>query len=87
MTTIAIDQAKQDLVDLVRRALDGEEIVIEADSHKVQLAPLPAPPRFDAETARRRGYGSMRGQFDVTDAFFEPWPKAELDLWEGSGTP
>jgi antitoxin (DNA-binding transcriptional repressor) of toxin-antitoxin stability system len=59
MTTFAIDQAKQDLATLVRRALNGEDIVIEADNRKVRLASLPASPRFDAATACRRGYGSM----------------------------
>jgi antitoxin (DNA-binding transcriptional repressor) of toxin-antitoxin stability system len=87
MTTIAIEQAKQNLTALVQRALDGEEIIIEADSRKVRLSPLPASPRFDAETARRRGYGSMQGQFVVTDAFFDPLPQAELELWDGSGAP
>jgi len=75
MTTFAIEKAQQDLVTLVKRALDGEDIVIEADSRKVRLAPVPALPVFDAATARRRGYGSMKGQFEVTDAFFEPLPE------------
>src|SRR5580700_954654 len=78
MTTIAVEKAQQDLVALVKRALDGEEIVIQADSRKVRLAPIPALPVFDAATARRRGYGSMKGQFEVTDAFFESLPDDEL---------
>jgi hypothetical protein len=85
MTTFAIEKAQQDLVTLVKRALDGEEIVIEADSRKVRLAPVPALPVFDAATARRRGYGSMKGQFEVTDALFEPLPEDELKFWEGRG--
>ena len=83
MTTIAIEKAQRDLANLVKRALEGEEIVIEADSRKVRLAPVPASPQFDAATARRRGYGSMQGQFEVTNAFFEPLPEEELELWEG----
>ena len=78
MTTIAVEKAQQDLFTLVKRALDGEEIVIETNSRKVRLAPVPAPPIFDAATARGRGYGSMKGQFEVTDAFFEPLPENEL---------
>jgi hypothetical protein len=85
MTTVAIEKAQQDLVTLVKRALDEEEIVIEADSRKVRLAPVPALPAFDAATARRRGYGSMKGQFEITDAFFEPFPEDELKFWEGRG--
>ena len=85
MTTIAVEKAQQDLVTLVKRALDGEEIVIQADDRKVRLAPIPTRPVFDAATARRRGYGSMKGQFEVTDAFFEPLPEDELKFWEGRG--
>jgi antitoxin (DNA-binding transcriptional repressor) of toxin-antitoxin stability system len=83
MTTITVEKAQQDLVTLVKRALDGEEIVIQADSRKVRLAPIPALPVFDTATARRRGYGSMKGQFEVTNAFFEPLPDDELKFWEG----
>ena len=64
---------------------DGEDIVIEADSRKVRLAPVPLLPVFDEATARRRGYGSMKGQFEVTDSFFEPLPEDELKFWEGRG--
>jgi hypothetical protein len=84
MTTIAVEKAQQDLVTLVKRALDGEEIVIQADSRKVRLAPIPPLPEFDAATARRRGYGSMKGQFEVTEAFFlSPCPMMN---WRGSST-
>jgi antitoxin (DNA-binding transcriptional repressor) of toxin-antitoxin stability system len=82
MTTIEVEKAQQDLMTLVKRALDGEEIVIQVDSRKIRLAPIPAVPVFDAATARRRGYGSMRGQFEVTDSFFEPLPEDELKFWE-----
>jgi hypothetical protein len=85
MTTIAVEKAQRDLVTLVKRALDEEEIVIQADSRKVRLAPIPALPVFDAATAQRRGCGSMKGQFEVTDAFFEPLPEDELKFWEGRG--
>jgi antitoxin (DNA-binding transcriptional repressor) of toxin-antitoxin stability system len=83
MTTITLQKAQQGLAVLIKRALAGEEIVIEADSRKVRLAPVPALPVFDAATARRRGYGSMKGQFEFTDAFFEPLPADELKSWEG----
>ena len=85
MTTITLEKAQQNLPDLVKRVLAGEEIVIEADDRKVRLSPVPSPPVFDEANARRRGYGSMKGQFEVTDAFFEPLPEDELKLWEGRG--
>ena len=85
MTIFAIEKAQEDLGTLIKRALDGEDIVIESDSRKVRLAPVPPPPVFDEVTARRRGYGSMKGQFEVTDSFFEPLPEDELKFWEGRG--
>ncbi|MGO8951968.1 MAG: type II toxin-antitoxin system Phd/YefM family antitoxin [Rhodomicrobium sp.] len=85
MTTITIEKAQEDLPLLVKRALAGEEIVIEAEDKLVRLAPCPVEPRFDEAAARRRGYGSMKGQFEVTDAFFEPLPEDELKFWEGRG--
>ncbi len=85
MTTITLEQAQQDLPLLVKRALAGEEIVIEAEDKLVRLLLRPVEPCFDEATARRRGYGSMQGRFEVTDAFFEPLPEAELKFWEGRG--
>jgi antitoxin (DNA-binding transcriptional repressor) of toxin-antitoxin stability system len=83
MTTITLAKAQLDLPVLVERALAGEEIVIAAANRKVRLAPVAPPPVFDPATARRRGYGSMKRQFEFTDAFFEPLPEDELKFWEG----
>ena len=87
MTTITLDKAQTDLATLVERALAGEEIVIEMPSAAaVKLSPVTLPPAFDEVTARLRGYGSMKGQFEVPDSFFEPLPEDELKLWEGQGS-
>ncbi len=89
MTTITLEKAQQDLPLLVNRALAGEEIVIVAGDRLVRLAPSPADrpaeAGFNEATARRRGYGSMKGQFEVPDSFFDPLPEDELKLWEGRG--
>ncbi len=85
MTTFTLEKAQQDLPALIERVLAGEEIAIEAGDRLVRLAPSPAETGFDEATARRRGYGCMKGQFEVPDAFFEPLPEAELKLWEGRG--
>jgi antitoxin (DNA-binding transcriptional repressor) of toxin-antitoxin stability system len=88
MTTVTLEKAQNDLPCLVARALAGEEIVIAADGvAAVKLAPISTLPVFDEATARARGYGSMKGQFDVPDSFFEPLPDDELALWEGSRDP
>ena len=89
MSTITLENAQQDLPLLVNRALAGEEIDIAVGDRLVRLAPKPADrpeePGFNEATARRRGYGSMKGQFEVPDSFFEPLPDDELKLWEGRG--
>ena len=86
MTTITLDKAQNDLAGLVERALAGEEIVIAMpNAAAVKLSPVELPSGFDDLTARWRGYGSMKGQFEVMDAFFEPLPENELKLWEGRG--
>ena len=85
MTTITVENAQKDLPALIKRALAGEEIVIEVDEQRVRLAHVKPAPAFDEATARRRGYGSMRGLFELTDSFFEPLPDDEQKLWEGQG--
>lgn len=83
MTTITLEKAQQDLPELISRALAGEDIVIVAGDRLVRLTPSPNEHTFNEANARRRGYGSMKGQFEVPDSFFEPLPEAELRLWEG----
>ena len=85
MTTITLETAQNDLPALLARALAGEDIVIVVAGKHVRLAPCPAGSTFDEASARRRGYGSMKGQFEVTDDFFTPLPEDELKLWEGRG--
>jgi antitoxin (DNA-binding transcriptional repressor) of toxin-antitoxin stability system len=81
MTTISIDKAQQHLPELVKRALDGEEIVIQAeDALAVKLAPLP---RVQAGQESYRGRGVLKGKLVVGPEFFEPLPEDELRLWEG----
>ena len=83
MITITLEKAQADLPGLVKRVLAGEEIMISVEGQLVRLAPWPVAPEFDEMTARRRGYGSMKGQFEFTDAFFDPLPEDELAAWEG----
>jgi antitoxin (DNA-binding transcriptional repressor) of toxin-antitoxin stability system len=85
MTTITLEKAQAELAAIVKRVLAGEEILIEADDRRVRLSPVPPAPQFDEATARRRGYGCMKGQFAVGESFFEPLPENELKFWEGQG--
>jgi antitoxin (DNA-binding transcriptional repressor) of toxin-antitoxin stability system len=83
MTTITLDKAQQDLPDLIKRVLAGEEIVIEAGGRLVRLAPSPVEVGFNEATARRRGYGSMKGQLIVGPEFFEPLSDEECGYGDG----
>jgi antitoxin (DNA-binding transcriptional repressor) of toxin-antitoxin stability system len=86
MTTITIEKAQQELPELVKRALKGEEIVIVgADQQTVRLSAV-SPPSFDAETARRRGYGVMKGKFIVGPEFFEPLSDEESGFGDDKGS-
>jgi antitoxin (DNA-binding transcriptional repressor) of toxin-antitoxin stability system len=78
MTTIPLDKAQQELAVLVKRAIAGEDIVIESDDMQVRL--LPVPRAFDAVTARRRGYGLLKGKLFVGPEFFEPLSDEECGL-------
>ena len=80
MTTVSLEKAQQDLPELIKRVMAGEDIVIEADGQLVRLAPAPAVPEFDETTARRRGYGSLKGQLVVGPEFFEPLSDEECGV-------
>lgn len=87
MKTISIESAQQDLPDLVKRALDGEEIVILSDGRRIRLAPLPAGSGFNEATARRRGYGALRGKIKLGPEFFEPLSDEECGRTKSAGFP
>ncbi len=81
MATVPIEEAEAQLRTLVARAAAGEFVEIgDPGLPRVRLVPV-----IDEalKEARRRGYGSMRGQFTVPDSFFDPLPEQELRLWEG----
>jgi antitoxin (DNA-binding transcriptional repressor) of toxin-antitoxin stability system len=72
-----VHQAKTNLSKLIAAALDGEDVVIaRGDKPVVRLAPL-------VPASRKRVFGAFKGQFELTDAFFEPLPDDEEDLWNG----
>lgn len=74
-TTVKMHEAKTHLSSLVARAVEGEEIVIaRGDTPQVKLVPV--------ETRPKRTFGSMKGQFEIDDRFFEPLPEEELAAWE-----
>ncbi len=73
MTMVNIHEAKTNLSKLLDRMLAGEEIIIaKAGKPIARLIPV--------EARRPRVPGIAHG--NVTDAFFEPLPEAELEAWE-----
>ncbi len=77
MATVTVHAAKTNLSRLIEQALRGEEVIIaRGDKPVVRLVPVDAP-------KPRRRFGSLKGQIEVPDSFFEPLSEEELRLWEG----
>ena len=73
---VNVHAAKTQLSKLIERALAGEEIVIARDSEPVvKLVAL-------EKAEPRRQFGALKGELQVTDAFFAPLPADELAAWE-----
>ncbi|MBW2606875.1 MAG: type II toxin-antitoxin system Phd/YefM family antitoxin [Deltaproteobacteria bacterium] len=69
---INVHQAKTQLLKLLKRAHEGEEIVLaKAGKPYARLVPL--------EEAGLRIPGIAKGRVD--EAFFEPLPESELKVW------
>jgi len=72
-----VHQAKTQLSKLIASAMDGEEVIIARGATPVvRLTPLTA-------AKPKRAFGAFRGQFELTEAFFEPLPDDELGAWDG----
>jgi antitoxin (DNA-binding transcriptional repressor) of toxin-antitoxin stability system len=84
MTTITLDKAQAELPILVRRALDGEEIVIATPEAAVRLEPVLAEPKALPGTSFR-GRGALKGQLRVGPEFFEPLSDEECGLGSAPG--
>ena len=73
MDIVNVHQAKTHLSRLLERAHAGEELIIAKNGRPyARLGPLEKPPR--------RRPGLLAGE--VGDAFFDPLPDEELDVWE-----
>ena len=76
MSVVTIHQAKTNLSRLIKKASDGEEIIIARGSKPV--ARLVAV----GEVKGKRQPGSLKGSLIVGSEFFEPLPDDELSGWE-----
>ena len=76
MKTFTIHEAKTNLSKLIRKACQGEEVVI-ARAHEpvVRLVPI-------VDVKGRRQPGALRGKLRAGPEFFEPLSDEELARWE-----
>jgi len=81
MITKTIFEAKTNLSKLIKKAQNGEEIIITSGRDKVPVARLEAI----RPTAKKRLGAMYTPGFVLTEAFWEPLPEEELRLWEGEG--
>jgi prevent-host-death family protein len=73
---VTIHEAKRNLSRLIKKASEGEEVVIARGSKPVaRLVPV-------GEVKKKRRPGSMKGKFSIGPEFFEPLPDDELSHWE-----
>ena len=76
MRIVTISEAKKSLSRLIKRASEGEEVIIARGSKPVaRLVPI-------VEAKKKRKPGSMKGKLSVGPEFFEPLPDDELSYWE-----
>jgi antitoxin (DNA-binding transcriptional repressor) of toxin-antitoxin stability system len=85
-TTITVEKAQQELALLVKRALAGEDIVIEsAGEAAIRLAPIePAAQRTVIPGTSHRGRGALKGRLVVGPEFFEPLSDEECGVDDGN---
>ena len=75
-SVVTIHQAKTNLSRLIRKASNGEEVIIARGSRPVaRLVPV-------GEIRGERRPGSLKGKLVVGREFFEALPAAELSAWE-----
>jgi len=82
MTTVTIETAQKELPDLIKRVLEGEDIVITDASHQqaVRLSLVENKPSY-------RGRGCLKGKIRVSDDdLFGPLPEDEVKRWWGEDT-
>jgi prevent-host-death family protein len=73
MSTVTIEEAQVNLLDLIHTLQANEEVIITENNQPVARL-LPVEERLP------RVPGIAQGK--VTDAFFEPLPEEELKAWE-----
>lgn len=76
METVTIKKAKTQLSRLIKKACEGEEIIIARGSKPVVR--LVAVSSLNQD----RKPGAWKGKIKIGPEFFEPLPPEELERWE-----
>jgi prevent-host-death family protein len=70
-----VHQAKTNLSKLIRKASNGEEVIIaRGKTPVVKLVPFPSRPK-------KRVPGRLKGKIRIHPSFFDPMSKEELAEW------
>ncbi len=74
-SVVTIHQAKTNLSSLLRKAANGEEVIIARGKKPVaRLVPI-------GPVSGKRVPGALKGLFEIGPEFFEPLPDDELEAW------
>lgn len=79
MVTATMFEAKTKLSELVKKAQQGEEVVITSGREKKPVARIEA---INPQIPKRLGFMEHLG-ITIPDAFFDPLPEDELGMWNG----
>lgn len=76
MSVVTIHQAKTNLSRLIKKAANGDEVIIARGKTPVAKLVSLKPP------SKKRIPGRLKGKLRVGPEFFEPLPADELARWE-----
>lgn len=77
MSTVSLEEARQNVTDILARAQAGESfIVLQADRPIVEIRPVAG------HRNAPRPFGLCAGQFTVPDSFDEPLPDHVIESFE-----
>jgi antitoxin (DNA-binding transcriptional repressor) of toxin-antitoxin stability system len=83
MTTATIFEAKTNLSELVKKAQNGETVIITSGREKTPVARLEA---IQPKANKRLGFLQHLNLKIPDSFFFDPLPEEELALWEGGSS-
>lgn len=80
MITATIHQAKTQFSQLLKRAAEGEEVLIVKGRKATPIARLTA-----VAPVEKKPIGALKGRGFIGPEFWDPLPEDELALWNGEG--